>query len=160
MGSAAAIGAMLVSPIAGRISDWCNRKMKPVYLLLYGVFTVAMTFFCLMTTDIIPNWRPGVYISCIITIAAINTVTPVLYELAVDITFPVLESTSCGVLVLGNNVFCLIFLLGGENANPEAHFHLHAFLIVSGTQLGCCGNWSCGLCSDAVSQKAISSEAS
>ncbi|KAH3756259.1 solute carrier family 49 member 4 protein [Pelomyxa schiedti] len=114
MGCCGAIGAMLVAPIAGRISDWCHRKVKPVYLSLYAGFTVSMLLFCLIVSGVIPNWLPAMYMLSICIIATINVVTPVVYELAVDITFPVTESTSCGILVLLNNVACLVFLLVGD----------------------------------------------
>ena len=47
---------------------------------------------------------------------------PVIYELCVDITYPVAPSTSCNLINFVVNIGCLVFLLIDDSLNPKVSF--------------------------------------
>eukprot|EP01105_Mastigella_eilhardi_P014467 TRINITY_DN3299_c0_g1_i1.p3 TRINITY_DN3299_c0_g1~~TRINITY_DN3299_c0_g1_i1.p3 ORF type:complete len:147 (+),score=30.15 TRINITY_DN3299_c0_g1_i1:972-1412(+) len=120
MGCGAAIGSLLIAPVAGRLSDWRNRRTKPIYLSLYATCCVATAAFCVSTGGYfhLPRARWVVYATAVTIVTVMNLATPVLFELAADITAPAPESTACGVMVLVNNLVGTAFLLCGVGVNP------------------------------------------
>ena len=81
------------------------------YLELNGcekfVFSVLTSFFIKMDAF----YLASIYIACIVGGFSVNGSIPLLYELTIEITYPVPETASIGMLSVVNNVFTFGFLL-------------------------------------------------
>lgn len=58
---------------------------------------------------VIPVWEATLFISIIGGGFFLGAANPLFYELAVELTYPISEGTSAGLLTLINNIGCLLF---------------------------------------------------
>eukprot|EP01106_Pelomyxa_sp_JSP_P017295 TRINITY_DN692_c0_g5_i1.p1 TRINITY_DN692_c0_g5~~TRINITY_DN692_c0_g5_i1.p1 ORF type:complete len:483 (-),score=72.54 TRINITY_DN692_c0_g5_i1:76-1434(-) len=108
--------------LASRVADWTGRYMKPVYLTLFSGLTICSLLFCLFAHEIIstPNKDIVVYVLVVLATIFLCGLVPVLYELAVDITYPITPSTSCSITNTLINVICMVFILCGDALSSQA----------------------------------------
>ncbi|KAH3745217.1 solute carrier family 49 member 4 protein [Pelomyxa schiedti] len=120
MGFISTFFGIFVGLLSGRIADWTGRTMKPVALTLFAGLSLSSLMFCLIVNGIIPtkNIAPAYAIIVILT-GFLSSMMPVLYELSVDITYPIAPSTSCSVINTIINVGCLVFLAVNGSLSPQ-----------------------------------------
>jgi len=102
-GSAGAIGISFAV-------DHMGGKMKRALLVMTLCATGSALWFCFICSHIAPSGTVYLYISIILNGLFVNSTIPLFYELAIEVTYPIAEGSTTGLLTTLNNVGCLVFL--------------------------------------------------
>ncbi|XP_065655674.1 solute carrier family 49 member 4 homolog isoform X1 [Hydra vulgaris] len=97
--------------MVGKLADRFNCRLKLIIVVLYSIASTTFLWITLICEKIAPFSRASVYISCIIGGFCINGSIPLLFELVVELTYPVPETVSIAFISVVNNLFAFIFLL-------------------------------------------------
>ena len=90
--------------------SFAKRRKKRIVLWIYVGASISLAIFSLSCIDIIPRTKPILYASAIVAGMCLNAPVPMFFELCVEETYPLPESTSVGVLVLLLNSIQSIYL--------------------------------------------------
>ena len=104
-GCAAGIGGGWVAGL-----PFARRRKKRFVLWIYIGASISLTLFSLACIDIIPREKSILYVTAIAAGICLNAPVPMFFELCVEETYPLPESTSVGVLVLLLNLVQSLFL--------------------------------------------------
>ncbi|CAL4065191.1 unnamed protein product [Meganyctiphanes norvegica] len=105
------VGGVLLAMIAARLTDLLFGHIKKTILGLMIVATLSFTWFLLLMNGVLPFDKVQMYISVIMGASFNYAVSPLFFELAVELAYPVPEGVVGGFLTFGYNVVAVMFLL-------------------------------------------------
>ncbi|XP_070174138.1 solute carrier family 49 member 4 homolog [Littorina saxatilis] len=109
LGFYSTIGGCVASLMASRVADLFMRRLKLLLLLLFVGAAGALVWFCLLVLQYIHFDLVSVYASSILTGVFVNGGIPLFYEAACEVTYPVAEGVTTGVLTALNNIVGVVF---------------------------------------------------
>jgi len=91
---------------------------------LFGLIALVVFFFCspsIISEKPIFNFPRWLIITLVIfSGVSISSISPLIYELGVELTYPVSEGIVSGFLTTTMNLACLVFLIVTPNFKPES----------------------------------------
>ncbi|XP_068222406.1 solute carrier family 49 member 4 homolog [Palaemon carinicauda] len=111
MGMYVTFGGVVMALIAARISDLLFGYMKLTIIFLMVIATGGFTWFLLIMNECLPYNKVHLFVSVIIGSSFNYACSPLFFELAVELAYPVSEGVVGGFLTLCWNVIGVIFLL-------------------------------------------------
>eukprot|EP00944_MAST-04C_sp_MAST-4C-sp1_P003600 g3600.t1 len=137
-GSTAAycIGGILVGPVIDRV-EFFKRRYKAAMLMLLVVSTLLFAWFTLslpfltVKRSIFPTSFASLAISIIASGFFLGCSNPLFYEFGVELTFPLTEATSGGIITIFNNFGALVLLAVKSDINTA-----YINVLMAGTVLG------------------------
>lgn len=92
------------------------KRFKELLICLFVLSGLLFIWFSISlpsifsSSPIVPPWEWSLFVSIIGAGLFLGATNPLFYELSVELTYPISEGTSAGLLTLVNNMGCLIFL--------------------------------------------------
>ncbi|XP_066916463.1 solute carrier family 49 member 4 homolog [Clytia hemisphaerica] len=111
MGFASTVFSAIGGIALGYLSDKWPGHMRHLLIIL---FSLAFIMFCWITVICLKVFTyrlDMLYIPCLIGGFCINGSTPLMYEMIIELTYPIPETVSIGFLGVVNNIFTFAFLL-------------------------------------------------
>ncbi|XP_041371393.1 solute carrier family 49 member 4 homolog isoform X2 [Gigantopelta aegis] len=109
----------VASLIVARCADLFSKHLKWFILSLFVISCGFFTWFALACAAIVPSSTAILYVTVIIGMTAVNAAVPLIFEMSCELTYPIGEGTTNGVLTTVNNLGGLIFL--GVLMIPDIH---------------------------------------
>ncbi|XP_076035527.1 solute carrier family 49 member 4 homolog isoform X2 [Oratosquilla oratoria] len=108
-------GSVAMALIAARFTDILFGHIKLTIIILMGIATTGFTWFLLLMNRCLPFSKVQMYISVIIGASFNYACSPLFFELAVEIAYPVSEGVVGGFLTLFWNIAgsCFLFSMQG-----------------------------------------------
>ncbi|KAK7495674.1 hypothetical protein BaRGS_00013121 [Batillaria attramentaria] len=103
------IGGCVSALVFSRLADMFMRRLKVFLLALFVGAAASCVWFCLLVLKYIPFHLPSVYASSVLIGVCINGAIPLFYEAACEVSYPVAEGVTTGMLALLNNIVGIIF---------------------------------------------------
>lgn len=110
MGVYVTMGGVFMAILASRISDILFGYMKLTIISLMVVATAGYTWFLLLMNECLPFSKVQLFISVIIGASFNYACSPLFFELAVELAFPVPEGVVGAFLTICWNVVAAVFL--------------------------------------------------
>lgn len=110
MGVYVTCGGVLMAIIASRFSDLLFGYMKLTIISLMVVATAGYTWFLLLMNQCLPFSKVQLFISVIIGASFNYACSPLFFELAVELAFPVSEGVVGAFLTISWNIVAALFL--------------------------------------------------
>ncbi|XP_046553121.1 solute carrier family 49 member 4 homolog isoform X2 [Haliotis rubra] len=98
------------SLIMARLADIFSKHMKWIILVLYILGGGFFVWFALICKGIAPASSAMLYLTVIGGVTSLSSAVPLLFEMSCELTYPIGEGTTNGVLTLMNNIGGLVFL--------------------------------------------------
>ncbi|XP_071539388.1 solute carrier family 49 member 4 homolog isoform X2 [Panulirus ornatus] len=111
IGISAVIASSLSPVISGRINDNMQGHIKTLVTILMLATAGCFYWFLLLTYEILPLVKWQVYVSVIGGTAFNFATIPLLFEVAIDLAYPVPEILVSGVITAADNIASVSFLL-------------------------------------------------
>jgi len=102
------------------------------------ITSICIAWFAIATSypSYLPDFFHNYYVIIIVIIISgftLNASIPIFYELGVEITYPIPEGTSAGLLTIMMNLVSLIFITIGDYIQPVYINMLYAGIIITCT---------------------------
>eukprot|EP00942_MAST-04A_sp_MAST-4A-sp1_P007500 g7500.t1 len=110
IGTSSIFAGCLVAVLVSQLSEYITGKFSIIIMSMYAGATFFFLWFALMYQNWLPISTISVYACCICGSALMNGTIPLFYELAIETVFPVAEGSTCGFLILLQNLLQSIFL--------------------------------------------------
>ncbi|XP_046357431.2 solute carrier family 49 member 4-like isoform X1 [Haliotis rufescens] len=104
------VSGCLGSLIMARFADIFSKHMKWIILILYMLGGGFFVWFALICQGIAPSSTAMLYVAVIGGVTTLNSAVPLLFEMSCELTYPIGEGTTNGILTLMNNIGGLVFL--------------------------------------------------
>ncbi|XP_069185946.1 solute carrier family 49 member 4 homolog [Procambarus clarkii] len=105
------LGGVVMAILGSRFSDLLFGYMKVTIMTLMVVATAGYTWFLLIMNHCLPYNKVGMFVSVIIGASFNYACSPLFFELAVELAYPVPEGVVGAFLTMTWNIVCAIFLL-------------------------------------------------
>jgi len=121
-GFAGNVGTVVIGFLADRVY---RRKFKSIILGLLGIEGLMMLWFTLSlpydgsSTSLIPHSIAGLAVAIMMTGLAGSALSAPFYELCAELTYPVPEGTSAGILAFIWNAAALVMIFLSPIMNPD-----------------------------------------
>lgn len=104
------IAGCLSTLVVARFADVFSKHIRLFLLMLYVAAGGCLVWFTFLIQGTIPNSKLQLYASIIIFCMLLGSTSPLYYEMACEVTYPVAEGVTNLVLTLLNNMGGLVFL--------------------------------------------------
>ncbi|KAK3100279.1 hypothetical protein FSP39_017433 [Pinctada imbricata] len=104
------LAGCVATVILARFADAFSRHMKMLLVFLYVGSSLSFVWFSLIIQGTLPNSTVSLYIAIILATLLLNSATPLYFEMACEVSYPVAEGITNFALTLVNNIGGLIFL--------------------------------------------------
>nr|XP_027237352.1 disrupted in renal carcinoma protein 2 homolog isoform X1 [Penaeus vannamei] len=111
MGVYITFGGVVLAVIAARFSDLLFGYMKLTIIVLMVIATGGYTWFLLLMNKCLPFSKAQLFISVIIGASFNYACSPLFFELAAELAFPVSEGVVGGLMTMSWNIVGAVFLL-------------------------------------------------
>nr|XP_053646555.1 solute carrier family 49 member 4 homolog isoform X1 [Cherax quadricarinatus] len=111
IGISTVIVSSLSPVIAGRINDLIQGHLRTITFILMLSTSLFFYWFLLISYRVLTPSTWQVYFSVIGSVSCNFATIPLLFEVGLDLAYPVQEILVSGVIVLMDNITCVIFLL-------------------------------------------------
>ncbi|XP_053372758.1 solute carrier family 49 member 4 homolog [Mercenaria mercenaria] len=105
------IGTCIACIVVGKCADIFAKHMKWFLVVLYIAGGGCFIVFALALISVVPDTDAAIYTSYISANVFLGTASPLFFEMACEVTYPVAEGVTNLVLTLVNNIAGLLFLL-------------------------------------------------
>ena len=96
--------------ISGHVADKLIGHFKMVLLILLSISTFSFIWMCFICTQVIPFSIVQLYVSVILGFATNYACTPLFFELASEVAYPVGEGVVAGLMTCVWTIVGIIFL--------------------------------------------------
>ncbi|KAK6169149.1 hypothetical protein SNE40_020256 [Patella caerulea] len=110
IGFYSAVASWIAGIIIAKFADTFKKRFKLFLITLYLLSTLMYIWLTLTLVNILPASRATLYASVIVSSIFIGSTTPLFYESACEIAYPVSEGIANLVLTMQANIASLIFL--------------------------------------------------
>ncbi|KAK7084535.1 hypothetical protein SK128_017000 [Halocaridina rubra] len=111
MGVYVTLGGVIMALVAARFSDLLFGYMKLTLIVLMVIATGGYTWFLLLMNQCLPFNKVHMFVSVIIGASFNYACSPLFFELAAELAYPVPEGIVGGFLTICWNIIGVIFLL-------------------------------------------------
>ncbi|XP_052078010.1 solute carrier family 49 member 4-like [Mytilus californianus] len=111
LGFSSIIAGCLSSVIISRFADIFNKHLRMFLICIYIGSFIGFLWFTLLVNDIIPNSTVSLYVAIILGTICLQAASPLYFEMACEVCYPVSEGLTNVFLTTMCNVGSFIFLL-------------------------------------------------
>ncbi|XP_063417712.1 solute carrier family 49 member 4-like [Mytilus trossulus] len=111
LGFSSIIAGCISSVIISRFADIFNKHLRMFLICIYFGSFIGFLWFTLLVNDILPNSTVSLYAAIILGTICLQAATPLYFEMACEVCYPVSEGLTNVLLTTMCNVGSFIFLL-------------------------------------------------
>ncbi|XP_062589232.1 solute carrier family 49 member 4-like [Saccostrea cucullata] len=111
LGASSIMAGFVSSVIICRFADIFSRHLRFFLICMYSVGGAAFLWFVLLVEDAVPDSEVSLYISIILGTLCLQASTPLYFEMACEVCYPVAEGLTNVLLTILVNLSSFIFLL-------------------------------------------------
>ena len=105
------IGGVLGGIAMGKIADIFKRRMKVLLVIDFILVVICVGWFTFQCNDILPRSTTMLFVAAIGLSVFFNAITPIFIEMACEVSYPIAEGLTSGLLSMFINFTATIFLL-------------------------------------------------
>ncbi|ESO94232.1 hypothetical protein LOTGIDRAFT_118817, partial [Lottia gigantea] len=110
IGFYSSVAGWLVGIVIARFADLLKRRLKIFLIVLYFLSTVLYIWLTFSLVGILPASKASLYVSIITSTIILCSTSPLFYEAACEIAYPISEGIANLALTMQANIASLIFL--------------------------------------------------
>ena len=95
----------------GKIADIFKRRMKVLLVIDFILVVICVGWFTFQCNDILPRSTTMLFVAAIGLSVFFNAITPIFIEMACEVSYPIAEGLTSGLLSMFINFTATIFLL-------------------------------------------------
>ncbi|CAG2196757.1 DIRC2 [Mytilus edulis] len=111
LGFSSIIAGCISSVIISRFADIFNKHLRMFLICIYIGSFIGFLWFTLLVNDILPNSTVSLYVAIILGTICLQAASPLYFEMACEVCYPVSEGLTNVLLTTMCNVGSFIFLL-------------------------------------------------